>query len=127
MRHVPMAYEIEKHHEEIDEVVVLHLRSERNIAILDNPSQGLVQGETVYDAIRAVLRVPEMLVDVGYEKRLADIAESKRKTLLYFRPSRAIRSNTLQHTADDDSSSTSSEYRLMKVCASPITITVGRV
>jgi len=49
-----MAYEIEKHHEEIDEVFVLHLRSERNLPLLDNPSAALVQGDTIYDAIRAI-------------------------------------------------------------------------
>ncbi len=70
MRHVLMAHEIRKHHEEVDEVVVLHLRSERNIAILDNPSPGLIQEETVYDAIRAVMREPEMLVDVEHETPL---------------------------------------------------------
>ena len=63
-----MAQEIRKHHTEIDEVVVLHMRSERNQFLMENPSPGLAQGETVYDDIRAVMREPGMLVDVGYEK-----------------------------------------------------------
>jgi hypothetical protein len=66
VRHILMANEIKKHHAEIDEVIVLHLRSERNQFLLENPSPGLIQGETVYDAIRAVMREPGSLVDVGY-------------------------------------------------------------
>ena len=44
-----------------------------------------------------------------------------------FRPSRAIRSNTWQQTDAASWFSTSSLYRLMKVCASSITRTVGSV
>ena len=62
-----MAHEIKKHHPEIDEVIVLFFRSERNHAILENPSPGLTQGDTVYDAIRGTMREPEILIDVGYE------------------------------------------------------------
>jgi hypothetical protein len=67
VRHILMAHEIKKHHPEIDDVIVLHFRSERNRAILENPSPGLIQGDTVYDAIRCIMREPGMLVDVGYE------------------------------------------------------------
>ena len=67
VRHLLMAAEIKKQHSEIDEVVALHMRSNRNQFLLENPSPGLVQGETVYDDIRAVMREPGMLVDVGYE------------------------------------------------------------
>ncbi|MBT3276099.1 MAG: hypothetical protein HN368_23325 [Spirochaetales bacterium] len=56
VRHVLMAQEIRKHHTEIDEVVALHMRSERNRLLLENPSPGLIQGETVYDDIRAIIR-----------------------------------------------------------------------
>lgn len=68
VRHLLMAHEIKRHHSEIDEVVVLHMRSERNQFLLENPSPGLAQGETVYEDIRAVIREPGMLVDVGYEE-----------------------------------------------------------
>ena len=60
-----MAHEIKKRHPEIDEVIVLHFRSERNRAILENPSPRLIQGETVYDAIRSIMREPETPVDIG--------------------------------------------------------------
>jgi hypothetical protein len=48
-------------------VVVLHMRSERNQFLLENPSSGLAQEETVNDDIRAIMREPGMLVDVGYD------------------------------------------------------------
>jgi hypothetical protein len=64
VQHLLMAAEISKHDSEIDEVVLLHMRSERNQFLLENPSPGLAQGETVYDDIRAVMRERGM-VDVG--------------------------------------------------------------
>ena len=67
IRHILMAHEIKNHHPEIDEVFVLHMRSERNQFLVENPSPGLTQGDTVYDAIRGTMREPEILIDVGFE------------------------------------------------------------
>ncbi len=66
-RHILMSSEIKKHHSEIDEVIVLHMRTERNRAILKNPSPGLPEGDSVYDSIRELLRDPQILLDVPYE------------------------------------------------------------
>ncbi|NQT57422.1 MAG: hypothetical protein HQ557_00425 [Bacteroidetes bacterium] len=67
-RHILRAHEIKKHHPEIDEVIVLHMRTERNRAILKNPSPGLPEGDTVYDSIRGLLHDPRTLIDVPYEE-----------------------------------------------------------
>ena len=88
IRHILMAHEIKKHHPEIDEVIVLHMRSERNQFLLENPSPGLIQGETVYDAIRAVMREPEMLVDIGYEELFQSVLGKNKDNLRLYCNSR---------------------------------------
>jgi len=77
-RHILMAHEIKKHHPEIDEVIVLHMRTERNRAILKNPSPGLPEGDTVYDSIRGLLRDPQILIDVTYEKTFEIFHETEK-------------------------------------------------
>jgi len=73
-----MSHEIKKHHPEIDEVIVLHMRTERNKAILINPSLGLPEGNTVYDSIRGLLRDPQILLDVPYEKTFEIFHETEK-------------------------------------------------
>lgn len=66
-RHILMAHEIKKHHPQIDEVIVLDMRSEHNRAILRNPSPGLPQVGTVYDSMRELLHDPGILLDITTE------------------------------------------------------------
>lgn len=66
-RHLLMGREIQKHHPEVDEFVNLHLRSDRNRAILRRPTRNLPEADTVYDSMRLLLRDPSQLIDVTHE------------------------------------------------------------
>lgn len=82
------AREVRKHHSEIDEVITVHIRSERNRAILKNPSKGLPQEGTVYDSIRALLHDPRLLIDVTYEDLFRAFSENHQSRELKYLKSR---------------------------------------
>ena len=89
-RHTLMAHEIKKHHSQIDEVIVLEMRSERNRAILRNPSPGLPDVGTVYDSMRAILRDSGMLVDVTTESLFKPYHEKHKTSISKYLASRYL-------------------------------------
>lgn len=78
-RHLLMGREIQKHHPEIDEFVNLHLRTDRNRAILRRPTKNLPEADTVYESMRMLLRDPSQLVDVTHEDLFGEYFSQKDK------------------------------------------------
>jgi hypothetical protein len=78
-RHLLMGREIQKHHPEVDEFVNLHLRTNRNRAILRRPTKNLPEADTVYNSIRILLRDPSQLVDATHEDLFGEYFSQKNK------------------------------------------------
>ena len=78
-RHLLMGREIQKHHPEVDEFVNLHLRTDRNRAILRRPTKNLPEADTVYDSIRLLLRDPSQLIDATHEDLFGEYFSQKDK------------------------------------------------
>lgn len=78
-RHLLMGREIQKHHPEVAEFVNLHLRSDRNRAILRRPTKNLPEADTVYDSMRLLLRNPSQLIDVTHEDLFGEYFSNKEK------------------------------------------------